>query len=148
MAPPRFYAPLRPDLHNFLFAAVGEERNGIPLSMLSALAQLGLDPWDEAGRLSSLSKREAIEQLARLIADLPDTGRSMVEAREIAGGLVIQLPKHDSAHLPLPVQARQRFRWPTVPKQSQFLVLCVVVAAAALVSIALHGGFPFGFGSP
>ena len=31
-----------------------KERNGISLSMISALAQLGSDPWDEARRPSSL----------------------------------------------------------------------------------------------
>src|SRR3954447_15287871 len=43
------FAPLRPDLDPFLFAVVREERDGIPLSTISALTQLGLDPWDEAG---------------------------------------------------------------------------------------------------
>ncbi|HVC52997.1 MAG TPA: hypothetical protein VND87_13330 [Stellaceae bacterium] len=65
------YAPLRPDLDNFLFAAVGAEIDGMPLSMISALTRLGLDPWDEAGRLSSLGKQEAVAQLARLIVRLP-----------------------------------------------------------------------------
>src|ERR1700730_17573550 len=78
------FRPLRPDLDNFLFAAVGTEQNGIPLSMVSALTRLGLHPWDEAGRLSSLGKREAVEQLARLIAELPGTRRPLAEAREIA----------------------------------------------------------------
>lgn len=55
------FRPLRPDLDNFLFAAVGAENNGVPLSMISALTQLGLDPWEEAGRLSSLARREAAE---------------------------------------------------------------------------------------
>lgn len=58
------FRPLRPDLDKFLFAAVGAEQNGAPLSMVSALTRLGLDPWEEASRLSSLSKREAGEQLA------------------------------------------------------------------------------------
>lgn len=49
----RLYQPLRPDL-DFLFAAVGGERDAIPLSMISALTRLGLDPWEEANRLSSL----------------------------------------------------------------------------------------------
>ena len=65
------FRPLRPDLDKFLFAAVGDEVKGIPLSVVSALTRLGLDPWEEAGRLSSLSHREAVEQLARLIAELP-----------------------------------------------------------------------------
>jgi hypothetical protein len=135
------FRPLRPDLDNFLFAAVGAEQDGIPLSTVSALTQLGLDPWEEAGRLSSLSKREAVEQLARLIAELPGTHRPLAEAREIACGLVEQLPKHDSSPPARPIESRRRFKWPTLPRQSQFMVLCVVVAAAALVSILLHGGF-------
>jgi hypothetical protein len=53
----RSFRPLRPDLDKFLFAAVGDEIDGIPLSMISALTRLGLDPWQEACRLSSLSSR-------------------------------------------------------------------------------------------
>src|ERR1700734_41291 len=116
------FRPLRPDLDNFLFAAVGAEQDGIPLSMVSALTRLGLDPWDEAGRLSSLSKREAVEQLARLIAELPDTGRPLAEARQIAGTLVEQLPKHVSDAQLRPNPDRRRFRWPALPRQSQFLI--------------------------
>jgi hypothetical protein len=144
------FRPLRPDLDNFLFAAVGGEQDGIPLSVISALARLGLDPWDEAGRLSSLSKREAVEQLARLIAELPSSCRPLAEARKIAGGLVERLPKHDSDRPALPqIHARPLARWPIVlPRQSQFLMFCVVAVAAALVSIILHGGLPFGIGSP
>jgi hypothetical protein len=149
MALRELFRPLRPDLDSFLFATVGAEQDGIPLSMVSALTRLGLDPWEEAGRLSSLSKREATEQLARLIADLPDASRPLAEAREIAGGLVEQLPRHDSDRPSPSIRARRRFRWPTapMPRQSQFLVFCLVAAAAALVSIALHGGLPFGIGS-
>ena len=79
------FRPLRPDLVRFLFATVGDEIDGVPLSVVSALTRLGLDPWQEAGRLSSLSNREAIEQLARLIAELPGLFRPLGEAREIAG---------------------------------------------------------------
>jgi hypothetical protein len=142
------FRPLRPDLDRFLFAAVGAEQDGIPLSMVSALTRLGLDPWDEAGRLSSLSQREAVEQLARLIAELPGTSRPLAEAREIACGLVDQLPKRDTTR-PLPsIQIRRRYRWPTLPRRSQLLMFCLVVAVAALVSVFLHGGLSFGMGSP
>jgi len=65
------FRPLRPDLDRFLFATVEDEIDGIPLSVISALTRLGLDPWQEAGRISSLSNREAVEQLAWLIAELP-----------------------------------------------------------------------------
>jgi hypothetical protein len=42
----------------------------MPLSVISALTTLGLDPWVEATRLSSLQKREAVEPNANL--RLPD----------------------------------------------------------------------------
>ena len=144
------FRPLRPDLDKFLFAAVGAEQNGIPLSMVSALTRLGLDPWEEAGRLSSLGKREAVEQLARLIAELPGAHRPLAEVQEIASGLVAQLPKHHDGDRPpaSQIQRRRLPRWPSTPKQSQFLMFCLAVAAAALVSIILHGGLPFGIGSP
>jgi hypothetical protein len=40
------------DFDAFLFAPVGEERNGMLLSVLSALARLDVDPWQEAARLA------------------------------------------------------------------------------------------------
>ena len=58
-----------------LFATVGDEIDGIPISVVSVLARLGLDPREEAGRLSSLGNREAVEQLARLIAEVPGSFR-------------------------------------------------------------------------
>ena len=145
----RSFRPLRPDLDKFLFAAVGDEIDGIPLSMISALTRLGLDPWQESGRLSSLSSREAVEQLARLIAEIPGIFRPLGEAREIADGLVGLLPKHDDSRASAPqVQIRPRYSRPTLPQPSQFWVACFVVAAAVLVSAIVRGGFMFGIGIP
>src|SRR5947207_14247853 len=95
MALRRLYAPFRPDLNKFLFAAVGEERDGIPLSMMSALAQLDLAPWEEAGRLSTLAKQEAIERLTGLILRLPGMRRPSSEAQQIAAEVVDALPMHE-----------------------------------------------------
>ena len=141
--------PLRPDLHRFLFATVGDEIEGVPLSVISALTRLGLDPWQEAGRLSSLSNREAIEQLARLIAELPGLLRPLGEAREIADRLIQLLPRHDTDRKSTPqVQIRLCYLRPTLSTTSQLWVACLVLAAAVLVSAFLHGGLPFGIGSP
>jgi hypothetical protein len=145
------FCSLRPDLDKFLFAEVGDETEGMPLSVLSALTRLGLDPWEEADRLSSLRNREAVEQLARLIAELPGNSRPLAETRGIASGVVPMLPKHNFSATPPPqVQIRPRYcrPAPTLPKLSQFWVACFVLAAAALVSALFHGAFPFGIGSP
>ena len=143
----RPFRPLRPDLDEFLFATVGGEIDGMPLSVISALTRLGLDPREEAGRLSSLSAGEAGEQLARLIAELPGLFRPLGEAREIANGLVTLLPTREETRAAAPqVQIRPRYRIPTLPKPTQLWVICFVLGAAVLVSAIAHGGFPFGIG--
>src|SRR5258707_6639128 len=88
----RAYAPMHPEFDLFLFASVGEEAEGVPLSVLSALSRLDLDPRDEAARLAHLTKEAAADQLARMIARLSDRRWSVSEARRIAGGLIERLP--------------------------------------------------------
>jgi len=63
---------LVPEFDDFLFAPIGEERNGMVLSVISALAQLDLDPWQEAANLAQLPVTTAARRLASLIASLPD----------------------------------------------------------------------------
>jgi len=86
------YAPELPEMDPFLFAPVGEEINGIPLSVLSALARLGLDPRGEAARLSHLTSKTAASQLARIFAQLPDRPWTSPEIGKIARRLVELLP--------------------------------------------------------
>jgi hypothetical protein len=91
------YAPMFPEFDAFLFAAVGEEVDGAPLSVLSALSRLGLDPRDEAARLAHLTREAAADQLARMIARVADRHWSVAEARRIAGGLIERLPMASAA---------------------------------------------------
>jgi len=59
------------EFNDFLFASVGEETNGMQLTVLSALSRLGFDPWGEAARLSNLPEEAAAGALAATIAGLP-----------------------------------------------------------------------------
>ncbi len=86
------YAPVLPEMDTFLFASVGEEEKGIPLSVLSALARLGLDPRNEAARLSHLTSKAAASQLGGLLARLPNRPWTPSEIRRIASKLVELLP--------------------------------------------------------
>lgn len=92
MTLPRAYAPIFPEFDAFLFATVGEEVDGVPLSVLSALARLGLDPREEAARLAHLTREAAVDQLAKMIARLYDQRWSASELWRIASGLVERLP--------------------------------------------------------
>jgi hypothetical protein len=94
------YAPMFPEFDSFLFASVGEEVDGIPLSVLSALSRLDLDPRDEAARLSHLTKETAADQLARMIAGLSERRWTLSEARGIAARLIERLPASTTADEP------------------------------------------------
>jgi len=91
------YAPMLPEFDAFLYATVGEEVDGVPLSVLSALSRLDLDPRVEAARLAHLTKEAAADQLARMIARLSDRRWSAAEAVRIASGLIDRLPMASAA---------------------------------------------------
>ncbi len=80
------------DFDEFLYAPIGEENNGMLLSMLSVLARLNLDPWDEAARLARLPREAATRILATLIAALPEGPSARADPGELAQRLVALLP--------------------------------------------------------
>jgi hypothetical protein len=67
------FPPLGQEYEPFLYAVVCDEGNGMPLTMVSALARSGADPWKEAARLAKLPKAVALEALASIIPDRGDT---------------------------------------------------------------------------
>jgi hypothetical protein len=81
------------EFNEFLFAFVGEESSGQQLTVLSALARLGLDPWGEAARLSELPKEAATDALAAAIGRLPGGAWKVSEGQSIAVRLVDYLPR-------------------------------------------------------
>jgi hypothetical protein len=83
-----------PEFNAFLYAPLGEEQNGMELSMVSALARVGMDPWQEAARLAALPRDAAIDGLARLLGRLP--GRQSVDTAATAARLVTLLPQRGS----------------------------------------------------
>ena len=78
----------------FLQAPVGVEGNGMDLSVLSALARLGKDPWAEAARLADLPQLAAVDRLAGFILALSGPGWPVAEATATARHLVKLLPAH------------------------------------------------------
>jgi hypothetical protein len=88
----------------FLFAAVGEEQVGVPLTVLTALTRLGFDPWQEAARLSGLPRETAARAFAVTIAMLPEGDWKASESEAIAARLVNWLPGQSTQSIP-PVKA-------------------------------------------
>jgi hypothetical protein len=60
----------RPEFDDFLYAAIGSDKSEMPLSVLSALSRLDIDPWEEAAELAELPTETATQRLASLIARL------------------------------------------------------------------------------
>jgi hypothetical protein len=65
-------APRLSDQFNgFLRSALWLDRDDTPLSLLSALARLDVDPWEEAAQLAALPTSTASAKLAAMLANLP-----------------------------------------------------------------------------
>lgn len=118
--------------NGFLFAEVGVEASGMPLSVLSALAREGLDPWQEAERLVKLPTTAAVDSLARVISALPASRWSHPHAMLIAARLVTLLPKAD-----LPIGLSPQLATSGLLKRSGNGWLVVWVLAALLVGLTL-----------
>jgi hypothetical protein len=84
---------LRPEFDTFLFASIGEDGNGMQLSVLSGLARSNLDPWQEAAKLAELPGKTAVERLTSLIETLPGKAWARPDARAVATRLIALLPR-------------------------------------------------------
>ena len=126
------FSPRHSDLNEFLFASVGNEQNGMPLNVVSALTLLDVDPWGEAARLAALPKALAAKALAPMIARLPIFRREQSDDLIISRRLVELLPACRQAATPGPEQAgaKQKKYFDTV-----LVLACLGLGAAALYAM-------------
>jgi hypothetical protein len=92
VALPDVFSLPRSEFSAFLFASIGEESNGMALSVVSALARLDIDPWQEAARLSGLPKDLAAAAMGRLIGQLSGGRWNRSDNGSTAARLVELLP--------------------------------------------------------
>jgi hypothetical protein len=88
------------EFDNFLLAPIGEDNNGMVLSVLSALARLDVDPWEEAATLARLPGNTATRKLALLIAALLDGPSARPNCGTIAARLISLLPRRVGSDVP------------------------------------------------
>jgi hypothetical protein len=79
---------------DFLFAPICDEPSGMHLSVLSAMARLNLDPWEEATHLAAMPKADARRALVSTLDQLSGRSWSPSEAEDTAARLVRLLPEH------------------------------------------------------
>ena len=85
---------LEPQYDAFLFAPLCET-DEVTLSVLSVLARQDIDPWQEAARLTQLSREQAINSLASKIWKSDSERWSPSEASLLAVRLIELLPSHN-----------------------------------------------------
>lgn len=99
------------------------------LSVLSAMARLEVDPWQEAAELAGLPGATAIERLASLIALLPDESSTHRDPGTIAARLIALLPRRASSDT-APLKALLGAGTPT----HYLAVICVLMMVLMLGS--------------
>ena len=95
------------EFDNFLFAPLGDDQNGPPLSVVSALARLDVDPWKEALSLARMPREQAKERLTRSLHPCPRARQRVESPKAIAARLVVLLPQAGKFHTAAPATLRQ-----------------------------------------
>jgi hypothetical protein len=119
------------EFDSFLYAPIVEERNGRMLSVLSALAQLDLDPWTEAAKLARLPTKIATARLVLLFAAIPDEPSGHPDHETIAMRLIELLPRVATS------KDRDRDTLLGVGEvfdSRAFILVCVIAVAVALAA--------------
>ena len=95
-------ATLRKDFDEFLFAPVGEDASGMPLTLLTVLARLGVDPWEEAADLAHLPLEPAMQRLASRLEAMPNAPATAADTVTIATRLIALLHRAPPRKIALP----------------------------------------------
>lgn len=98
MADPNVLNPRPAEFERFLYASVGEDRNGAVVTVLSTLARLGLDPWTETAELVTLGRDAARSRLETLLARFRDVPALASEHGRVARDLSQLLPESTPSH--------------------------------------------------
>jgi hypothetical protein len=114
----------------FLFADVGTEQNGCPLTILSILARLGMDPWAQSEKWARMPDIAKIESLTHCIVQMPLCLHDLAEAGVTAGRLLMLLP-----HLAGTTGGTENFKIPDwLPIAIFGVVLGMAVVATTFVT--------------
>jgi hypothetical protein len=127
----RSTAPIASEFDVFLFAPMGEDRNGAPLSVLSALARLNVDPWEEAAALARLPLDAATRKLTSLIAALPVGSSARADPATMAHRLVALLRSQSAP------QIRSRAAVPSgalIHFQAIAVTMCFLIAMIFMIT--------------
>jgi hypothetical protein len=123
------------EFDDFLFASLGEDRNGLPLSIVSLLGRMDLDPWQEAASLAAQPADAAVHRLASLLAALPVPSFAPADAAAMAERLIALLPRR--------IDPKARSSVPLVNVNAATLPRVVMTVILFAIYLLLLLGSPF-----
>ena len=127
---------LTPQFDDFLFARINEDSEATPLSVLSVLARLGVDPWEEAAKLARLERFSAAKRLVEFIAATPGAPSAYLSAKTVSDKLIDLLPSSAGAAIQ-PSQERG-VRALTKSRLLGWPVVIAAILAILLIAISLR----------
>lgn len=80
---------------DFLYEPIGDDANGVTISMFSGLSRLEIDPWRESARISALPVDLASRAIAERIGQLQISTWDISHNVRVASRLVKLLPTHE-----------------------------------------------------
>jgi hypothetical protein len=139
---------LRTDLNDFLFSPIANDANGMHLTVLSALARSGVDPWDEAARLAALTREGATQKLVQMLAEIPNGPSPGDQTASMAAKLVAQLHSPSpprlkpvtSAGTPPNGDELPRLSSSTLPTRVKSTIYVLVVLIVMIIAYRVLGG--------
>jgi hypothetical protein len=134
MTPTASIPPLGSEFNDFLFALVGEDRNGMPLSVVSVLARMDLDPWVEAANLADLPAETAARKLASWLDALSDPALQPASPDTRAVRLIALLPRRATPNSPPPPGRTGA----VAAARPQALIKTILVAIYLILSLGIQ----------
>lgn len=101
------FGPLGKQFDRFLYAQVGDDQRGGVLSVVSALARGGVDPWEQAAILARAPTDSAEQTLYALLMKLPAESGRPADPKAVAIRLVALLPQAASLSMLTPAMDPQ-----------------------------------------
>jgi hypothetical protein len=134
MTPTASISALGSEFDDFLFALVGEDRNGMPLSVISVLARMELDPWVVAASLADLPAETAARKLAAWLDALPDPTLKPASPDTRAARLIALLPRRTNPKSSPPLAGTGN----VAAARSPALINAILVAIYMILSLGIQ----------
>ena len=133
---------LSPAFNDFLFATVCEERSETPLSVISALARLDLDPWTEAADLARMPTEGAARRLCSLLARVLGDSPATPDRAVTAATLVALLPRsaRTESSSPPPAVGAEPAPWLNVLRLMSLMLFGSMALSVLLADLAPRAG--------